>query len=272
MATVREKGPYQWQVQIRRKGWPNQTPTFRTKKEAQAWARKTESEMDRGLFVDQSGGQRTTLADLIELYWREVTAKRPGADSRIAESNRLKRFAREERDLCACAVSNLTPEHFEDYRDRRLSQCLGRDKTIAPGAVKRELTMLKRVIDYRKRWLGLLINPVNTEDVTRPAVNDERDVRLSRDERKRLLKACSDARDLWLRPFVELGFETGARRGSLLRLEWDDVDLERCTALLRGIKCQYRCQSRPLCWRRSQPVAVDMRRAPMSYTGKLVMG
>ncbi len=183
MATVREKGPYQWQVQIRRKGWPHQTATFRTKKEAQAWARKTESEMDRGLFVDQSGGRRTTLAELIELYLREVTANRPGADSRIAETNRLKRFLREERGLCAYAVSHLTPEHFEDYRDRRLSQRIARDKTIAPGTVKRELTLLKRVIDYRKRRLGLLINPVNTEDVKRPAVNDERDVRLSRDER-----------------------------------------------------------------------------------------
>jgi hypothetical protein len=94
MATVREKGPYQWQVQIRRKGWPKQSATCRTKKEAQAWARQTESEMDRGLFVDQSGGRRTTLADLIELYLREVTANRPGADSRIAESNRLKRWLR----------------------------------------------------------------------------------------------------------------------------------------------------------------------------------
>ncbi len=37
-------------------------------------------------------------------------------------------------------------------------------------------------------------------------------------------------------PFVELGFETGARRGNLLRLEWCDVDLENRTALLRGLK------------------------------------
>ncbi len=41
MATIREKAPYQWQVQIRRMGWPNQNATFRTKKDAEAWARKT---------------------------------------------------------------------------------------------------------------------------------------------------------------------------------------------------------------------------------------
>lgn len=57
MATIREKGPYQWQVQIRRKGWPYQHATFRTRRDAEAWARKAESNMDRGLFVDQSAGR-----------------------------------------------------------------------------------------------------------------------------------------------------------------------------------------------------------------------
>ena len=35
---------------------------------------------------------------------------------------------------------------------------------------------------------------------------------------------------------MELGFETGARRGNLMRLEWSDVDLRQRTALLRGVK------------------------------------
>lgn len=170
----------------------------------------------------------------MELYLSDVTARRTSANSRVTEAARLKRFLREERSLCSHAAVNLKPEHFEDYRDRRLAHKLKNGRTIAPGTVKRELTTLKRVIDYRKRQLGLLINPVNTEDVKRPAVNDERDVRLSTAERERLQQACSDARNLWLGAFVELGFETGARRGNLLRLAWDDVDLERKTALLRG--------------------------------------
>ena len=237
MANIREKGPYQWAVQVRRKGWPIQNATFRTKKDAQAWARQVESDMDRGQFMDQSASREVTLGDLIRVYQNEVTANRPSEDSRIAERSRLDRFLRHEGELCAYAVSNLQPEHFEAYRDRRLAQTVGRTgKPIKPGTVRRELTLLKRVIDYRKRRLGLLVNPVNTEDVKRPAVRDERDVRLTADERARLLRACDDARNVWLRPLVELGFETGARRGSLLRLQWRDVDLDRRTALLRGVK------------------------------------
>jgi len=120
MATIREKAPYQWQAQIRRKGWPNQNATFRTKKEAEAWARTSEASMDRGLFVDQSAGRETTLGDLVELYLTGVTAHRPSAHAQEAEKARLKRFQRDERALCSYAAVNLKPEHFEDYRDRRL--------------------------------------------------------------------------------------------------------------------------------------------------------
>ena len=233
MATIREKGPYQWQVQIRRKGWPIQNATLRTKKDAEIWARKIEREMDQGLFVDQTAGRQTTLGDLIALYLEHVTANRPAEYSRINEASKLKRFIREEPELCAYAVANLTPDHFEEYRDRRKKDRLKNGKQIKPSTVNKELMQIKRVIDYRMRRLGIVINPVNTRDVKRLPENDERDVRITRAERARLLEACSNMRNLLIRPFIEMGFETGARRGNLLRLEWSDVDFIKRTALLR---------------------------------------
>lgn len=229
MATIRQKSPGQWHVQIRRKGWPQQTETFPTKRKAQDWANRIESEMSAGTFVDRTASQQTTLKNLIEIYLKDVTDKRPGEASRVSERSRLERFMREEKKLCAYAAANLEPEHFEDYRDRRL-------EAVVPGTVKRELTLLKRVIDYRKRRLGLLINPINTDDVARPVVNDERDVRLTNAEIKKLFDACSSSRNKWLRPMVEIGFETGGRRGSLLKLKWDDVDLDARTATFHDVK------------------------------------
>lgn len=236
MASITRRGNGQWQVKVRRKGWPPQSATFATKKLAQDWAHRTESEMAAGRFVDRSVGQHTTLGDLIQLYLREVTDKRPGEASRIAERSRLERFLRDEPALCAHAVANLIPEQFEAYRDRRLAHTNRAGKKLAPGTVRRELTLLKRVIDFRKRRLGLLINPVNTEDVARPAVNDERDVRLTAEEIGQLLEACGDARNPWLRPVVEFAFETGGRRGSLLALKWEDVDLAGRAVTFRGVK------------------------------------
>ena len=112
---------------------PAGAATFPSKKKAQDWAHRIESEMTAGHFVDRSAGQRTTLKELIELYLIDVTDKRPGEASRIAERSRLERFMRDEAELCAHAVANLTPDHFESYRDRRLSQPLGRRQDDRAG-------------------------------------------------------------------------------------------------------------------------------------------
>ncbi|MEL6687992.1 MAG: site-specific integrase [Pseudomonadota bacterium] len=229
MGTIRQKRPGQWQVLIRRQGWPHQSATFKSKKAAQAWERKIEFEMDQGRFRDHSLAQTTTLHALIQTYIRDVTNYRPSEDSRISETRRLEKFIRDEPSLSATATVYLKPEQFEDYRDRR---CM----VVAPATVKRELGLLKRVLDHRMRQLGLVQNPLSPELVKRPSFNDERDVRLNPDDRKRLIQECYKARNPLIGPFVELGFETGARRGSLLRLEWKDVNISASTALLRGVK------------------------------------
>ncbi len=43
---------------------------------------------------------------------------------------------REEPELCAHAVANLTPEHFEDWRDRRLQQIVRRGREGGRGRYK----------------------------------------------------------------------------------------------------------------------------------------
>jgi integrase len=229
--------------------------------------------MDKGIFVDRSRAHDETLADLITCYREEVTDKRPGKESRVAEGARLDRILREEKELCSYAVAHLRSEHFIAYRDRRLTQTASRGKEggrgrykpsehvvklrkdgapranaaqrksppkppklITPSTVKRELTLLKRVIDHSRSRLNLAMNPVNSQDVTRPSVSDERDIRLDHDGIERLLEECRKARNRWLAPVVEFAFESGGRRGSILRLLWQDVDLDKRTAIFRRTK------------------------------------
>jgi integrase len=145
---------------------------------------------------------------------------------------------------------NLTSDLFEDYRDRRLKQVASRGtpggrgqykfadhkpklrkdgkprknagcakafpkgkKLIAPGTVKKELTLLTLVIDEYRKKLGLPDNPVSKENVKRPAVNDARDVRLSLEEMKRLLDECHRSNNRWLGPIVEFAVEVGPPSG-----------------------------------------------------------
>ena len=274
MATIRKKGPEQWHAQVRRTGWPPRTKTLRTQRDAELWARDVESQMDHGVFVDRSAGERELFRESIQIYEREVTDKRPGKTSRVSEKSRLDRFMRDEPVLCAYAVAHLTSEHFIEYRDRRLTEFVSRGRKggrgqyklerpkpgrirkdgtprsnaakakappkppqkVKPGTVKREMNLLKKVIDYRKRKLGILINPLNAEDVPRPVVNDERDVRLDDSQITALIKGCYKAGNPWVGPIVEVAFEVGPRRGNLLRLLWTDVDLKGRCVLLRAVK------------------------------------
>jgi hypothetical protein len=65
-----------WRALIRRKGYPATSNTFDTKAEAEAWARKTESDIDRGQHVDHRAAKIISLADCLRRY--EVEAG--GAD------------------------------------------------------------------------------------------------------------------------------------------------------------------------------------------------
>ena len=70
MATLTKRGKY-WRAQVRRLGFPPQSKTFDTNSEAEAWARATESKMDRGI-VSRAEAERTTFAEALERYSIEL--------------------------------------------------------------------------------------------------------------------------------------------------------------------------------------------------------
>ena len=242
MATIRKRGN-NYQAVIRRSGFPQQSKSLPTKKLAQEWARSIEAKMDRGTFMDQATAKTTTFDDLINQFLVEVTFLKRSENARRTDTTVIRRIQREERALCSLTLEKLKPSHFAGYRDKRLSTPIPNNPnklcetvTIAPATVRRELSLLQSIINHRFIDLGLPYNPVCAEYVKRPVTNNERDVRLSDEEKKRLIAACYKVRNNLIGPFVEMGFETGARRGEILSLKWNDVDIENRSALFRDVK------------------------------------
>ena len=224
MATIEQRGPYQWRAKVRRKGFPVQTSTFDYKAEAEAWARDIEGQMDKSMFVDRSLSERETFKDVIKSHLKKVTPKHKGFKP---EQLRLERFMRVETDICAYSMANLRPEHFEEYRDRRLQE-------VKPATVARELNLLHSVIEHVRRRLALLENPIS--EVKRPRVRNERFSRLEEGQEDLLLKALDDCRNLLIKPVVIIALETAMRRGEIISLKWDDIDLSKQTAILHDTK------------------------------------
>ena len=78
MATIR-KQLGKWQVQIRRKNYPNIIKTFIEKSSADKYVREIEVLMDREQFQDLSAEANTTLGDILKKYVNEITPSKKGA-------------------------------------------------------------------------------------------------------------------------------------------------------------------------------------------------
>ncbi len=72
MATIITRGPYQYQAKVRRNGYPLQSKTFEHKQDALDWAAMIESEMRRGVFVDRTELEHTTLGGILQRYKKEI--------------------------------------------------------------------------------------------------------------------------------------------------------------------------------------------------------
>jgi integrase len=223
--TKRAKG---WFVQIRRKGYEPEYKTLPTKDAAERWARERESLVDQGgRPVSRKDLRSTTLGDLVRRYIKEVTPSKLSADT-----ERLRLCKMLKAPLCSITLADLSSAPVAAYRDKRALE-------VKAGTVARELSLLHNVIEVaRREWsVGITSNVV--AQVRRLPVKNARDRRLKPGEIARLIEALRSTRNKLIKPAVLLAIETAMRRGELLNLTWDAVDLETRTAYIPHTKTGY---------------------------------
>lgn len=220
MATIRKlRG--RWQAQVRKRGVAPRAKSFDTKAEASTWAQGIEVEASRsGWVADTRLAEKTTLRELLTRYCAEVTPGKRGAVSERSRINSILRTAMSHRTL-----AKLTSADVATYRDERL-------KCVAPATVVRELNTVSHAIEIATREWGLWLprNPVKL--VRRPQLPRGRSRRLKAGEEARLFAACDRGRTPLMKPLIVLAIETAMRRGELLELQWQHVDLVRRVAHL----------------------------------------
>lgn len=231
MATIDQRGK-NWRAQVRRKGYPVQVKTFKTKAAAQRWARLIEAEMDKGAFVSHSEAERVTVAQLLDRYARDVLPSLKGGKRELSRIDILKV------GLGSYSLANLTSFAIAQYRDDRMttiSPATGRP--LSAQTVKHELGLLQRALKKSvMEWGVNLPRGIPTTSVKMPKVGGARDRRLVADEEYRLLSACESAHNAWLLPSIVLLIETGMRVGELLSLTWENVNLIGMVATLPDTK------------------------------------
>jgi integrase len=206
---------------VRRKGYPDEVASFNTKSEAQIWARGIESAMDQGLHQSINAAKELLFADLLRRYRHEVTPSKRGAQR---ESESIQFMLRQK--ISGYSMANLTPVAIASYRDERL-------KTVGAGTIIRELSILSSIITHaRKEWGLPMANPCAL--VRKPPTPQGRARLLTSTEEAKLLHELKPVRrrSPWMLPLVILALESAMRRGELLALQWENIDLDLQTALL----------------------------------------
>lgn len=221
MATIREKGPYQWHVQIRKRGYPAQTKTFSFKKEAERWAKIIESEMERGVFVSRTEAESTLVRQILTRYENEVLPSKRGEKS---DKSRLKTLKQEFGDY---RLASLTSTHVATFRDRRL-------KVVGPQSVIHEINLLNRALKAASLDWGIALpGGLATAQVRKPTKPRGRDRRVTQAEIDKILQTTESSE---LKAIITLAIETAMRRSEITELQWKYIDLKKRIAHLPKTK------------------------------------
>lgn len=205
-----------WAVEIEKKGFARISRTFDTKAEAEAWAKVTESEMVRGVFVSRHEAENTTLSDALDRYLLEVSVhKKSHRTEKIYAGTWKKTFG-------SRSIASISSTDIAKYRDNRL-------KEVSENMVRLELALLSHLFTIAVKEWGMsgLVNPVM--QIRKPKLPPGRDRRLLPGELDRILNASESP---VLPALARLAVETGMRQAEIAGMTWDLVDLKKRTVTL----------------------------------------
>ena len=219
-----------YRARITLKGHPRISETFDTRSKAKLWAERTTEAMRQYRYQPDSEAEQHTIRDLVDRYIEEKlpTLARSRDYRRIIEwwGAELGWHTR---------LSQVTPAAITRARDRLTRGHSISGRVPGPSTVRRYLTTLGGAMAIAtKDWFWMDDNPCRK--VRRPGEPRGRVRFLDEDERTRLLTVCKAHPHLRLYPLVVMALSTGARRGELLNLKWEDVDLGRGIATLHETK------------------------------------
>jgi integrase len=170
-----------------------------------------ESEMARGVWLDRSEAESTTLRELLDRYEKEVSPRKKSFEREVSFLQTWRQTV-----LAGRVIARIRGADVAALRDEWL-------ESMAPASVLRRLQVLSHVFNTaRKEWgFESLANPV--EMITKPTPKNSRERRVGSDELEAITKASESP---FLPAMLRIAVQTAVRRGELVALCWEHVHLE----------------------------------------------
>lgn len=226
MASITQTGATSWRVLVRRKGHPAVCRTFKSEREARAFARRAEAEIAGGGAVASAS---LTVGKAIERFCELRDAGPRKVNWKGNEGSMLRHL----RDgLGSVEIDKLTPRRLAEWCRTRA------DDGAGPYTVGMEVSKLGTVLKYAAISLNTVLPDVVGS--ARPMLTysgligpgKARTRRPTSDELARLLEYL----DPQMQDVVRFAIATAMRRGEIVRIAWADVDDARRCVLIRDRK------------------------------------
>lgn len=227
---IYKRGEYSYQVKMMI-GGHTIVETFDTLPEARAFrdSKKAASVLDPDFKrvlesrIKKTEAASSSLGWLLDRYEAEVTPAKKSAVSEKYRIGKLKRYR-----IALRSIYTITADDVSEFLGD-----LKADGVAAPGQ-RKYCALLSHVFNTAaKRWRLKVSNPIATMEL--PAAGKARDRRLEKGEAETLL-AMLEKENAIAAAYARLAIETAMRRGELLGLLWDDVNLKSKVAELRDTK------------------------------------
>ncbi|MGA4020395.1 tyrosine-type recombinase/integrase [Ralstonia pseudosolanacearum] len=235
------RGPSGWRAQVYVSG-ERDSKTFRTKREAQAWASAREQELrDR---ITKGEAHTRTVAEMLNRYADDVSTNKRGARP---ERLRIQAFLRDFPALSAKTLATVKTPDIAAWRDARLSGKLpdGRQtRPNAPATVLRDINWLRNAfLIARDEWHWIEHNPFT--GLTMPSESAPRSRRVTPREVKLICRRlryrtghAPETKSQEVALAFLLGLRTAMRAGEILSLGRATLDVKRRVATVQH-KMQY---------------------------------
>ena len=117
-------------------------------------------------------------------------------------------------------ISEIDSSHKAQYKKFRLQQkCPHRDSPVKPATVNTEVKLVKHIIKKASKWLGICIQEIELDlatELPRERILTHEEIRLLVEKSQPPLKHV-----------ILIALNTGMRKGEILSLRWENVNLER---------------------------------------------
>ena len=215
-------GTARYTGEVRLKGYPPQSATFKRLTDAKKWIQDTESAIREGRHFKTVEGKKHCFNDLVIRYYSEILPNY----SQKEQQERKSKLEWWRQSIGHCLLADITPVFLAEHKAKL---------TQSAATVDKYLKNLSHAFSIAvSEWGWLNENPVIK--VKSPTLPRGRVRFLDDDERQRFLLACQQSNNKTLYLCVVLALATGMRQGEQMGLKWPDVNLKEGFLILHETK------------------------------------